>query len=571
MERPLHKILATLLILTPLALPADGEPPSVDALVGVRIVIAPGEVLEEGNLVLRDGVIEAIGPEVKPPPDARIHDFGEADPVEAPGDVPDEATGSNGEPTDEAAGAGETSAPVTVYPDLIDPYTVLPWPSEEGEGERAQAPVDGHPNDLVHPEREMARHAADADRFAALRRAGFTTAVVAPEEGLFRGWSTLTNLGDGPLREQLLVPRVAQNVTFTSHSFGGDYPMSLMGAVALFRQTLLDAAWYPRAQGSYRSNPAQPRPPYDRSLETLAPIAAGRERVVFETEDLLGTLRIARLVETLGLDAWLVGNGEEYRRLGAVAASGLTTLLPLTFPERPEAGDEDDLSVGLEELRHWDRAPENPRLLLDAGLVVAFTSHGLDEPSQIHARIARSVERGLDPEAALAALTTTPAALLGLTDRAGSLEPGKMANLVVVEGELFSENPKIREVWIDGRRYELEAVEPPEVEAAGTWELVAVVSEGMEFPVTLELEGAAARLDGQVIFRDQPISLASARVSGKEVIVSFSGDSFGMPGTFTFRFEIDGDRARGRGTGPRGSFRLEGRRTATPNAPEVIR
>ncbi len=508
------------------AAPAAAGPPQVHALTGVRIVTAPGQVVESGTVVLRDGVIEAAGAAVEPPADARLWD----------------------------------REGLTVYAGLIEPYSVRALP-EAGDGEPPQA---GHPSALVRPETDVTAWAAKADSFRKLREAGFTTAVVAPAGGLFRGRGVLMNLGDGPAGDNLLRRDVAQYASFDSAAFQGGYPSSLMGAVALFRQALLDAAWYQTAQAAWSANPAQPRPAQSTALAALAGVAAGRQPLVIESGDLLGSLRIAGLANELSLDVWLVGNGEEYQTLEPIAAAGLPHLLPVAFPKEPKAPEPDDLQTGLSELRHWDEAPANPARLIGAGVRVALTAHGLPEPKQLHPNLARAIEAGLTAEQALAALTTVPAAMLGIADRAGTVEPGKMANLVVVDGELFTKDAKLREVWIDGRRFELKESKPPEVEPAGTWELVVEAGEGQRIPITLTLAGAAPSLTGSVSAQGQVIELASAEVSGAEVEVSFDGAGFGMPGTISFTLEIAGDTAEGSGMSPSGPFTLSGTRTATP-------
>ncbi|HSL82919.1 MAG TPA: amidohydrolase family protein, partial [Thermoanaerobaculia bacterium] len=314
------------------------------------------------------------------------------------------------------------------------------------------------------------------------------------------------------------------------------------------------------AREAYGRHPAQRRPPHDASLATLEGAAAGEAPVVFETDGLLGTLRAGRLAAELGLDAWLVGSGEEYQGLEAVAALGRPLLLPVAFPEAPESAG-DPLAVELAALRHWRRAPENPAALAEAGVTFAVTSHRLDQPKDLHARLAKAIEAGLGADAALAALTTEPARLLGLADRLGTVETGKIANLTVAEGDLFTEDTKIREVWIDGQRYEIKERRPPEVEPAGEWDLT-IDAGGQRIQGRLSLAGQAPDLAGSLEVMGNRVELLSAEVSGSAVEVTFDGASFGMPGQFSFTLEIEGDRARGSGTGPAGPFGLEGTRVS---------
>jgi imidazolonepropionase-like amidohydrolase len=493
-------------------------------------VVAPGRVIDRGTVVIRDGILEAVGAGVEPPPDARVWDL----------------------------------EGLTVYPGLVDPYSTRSWPAQPDED--TPDPGAGAANPMVHPEREMAAwglEPATAERF---REAGYTTVAVASRDGLLRGWSAVVEAGDGPVREQLLASHLAQTVDLGARSEDG-YPESLMGSVALTRQSFLDARWYTRAQAAYARNPAQRRPTADASLAALAGAAAGEAPVVFENDDLLATLRAARFAHELGLDAWLVASGREYERADEVAAAGFPLIVPLDFPEPPKpAGDE--LSVSLEDLRHWKRAPGNPAALAAAGVTFAITSHRLDQPKELHERLARAIAEGLPADAALAAVTTEPARLLGLADRIGTVEAGKLANLVVAEGDLFTKETSIRAVWVDGRRYDVEEILPPEIEPAGEWEL-RVDAGGDTIPVTLVLRGEAPTLTGTLTARGTEIDLTGVRVSGASVEITFDGASLGMPGSFEMTFDVEGDRAEGAGTGPSGSFTLEGTRVSKPSsAPE---
>ena len=415
MNRALLALLSALLLCPGQSAAAPAERLGAHALVDVRLVPRPGEEVPSGTLVVRNGLIEAVGAETQPPPDARLW----------------ERDG------------------LTIYPGLIEAYSVRAW----AETADPESPLG---SSLVHPERDMTLRAVDPELTEELRAAGFTTAAVAPAEGIFRGWGALLNLGDGGVAENLLRRRTAQYVSLRWNSFGEDYPTSRMGATALIRQTLLDGRWHREAQKRFEEDPAQARPPYVAARAELGGAAHGEVPIVFETLEGMDASRFARLATELSLNAVLVGSGDEYRRLAAHAETGLPYILPLDFPPRPAVGDTDDLSIGLSTLRHWDLAPENPWRLLKAGAQVAFTSHRMDEPRMIFRAITAALERGLTTEQALAALTTTPAAILGLAERAGTLEPGKMANLLVVDGPLFVERPKLVEVWIDGVRYPLD-------------------------------------------------------------------------------------------------------------------
>ncbi len=499
------------------------QAPRSHALVGARIVVAPGKTIANGTVVLRDGLITAVSADAATPADARVWDVKE----------------------------------LTLYPGLIDAYTVRAV--AESRDDKAQA---GHPNKLVRADREVTAFAAEEGAFKKLREAGFAIAVVAPKDGLFRGRSDLVSLGSTELSRALLRRGVAQNVTIQPNKGDDDpYPDSLMGAVALFRQSMLDAGWQNAAQAAFGRDPRQPRPTLSPALAALEPAAAGREVIVFETSNVLDSLRDAALAKELRLRAWLVGNGHEYERIAAVRETGLPHIIPLAFPKEPKPGAKGDPNVELNDLRHWDRAADNPKAMVATGLEVAFTSHGLDDPGKLHESLKKAIERGLTADQALAALTVSPAKLLGLGDRAGTIEAGRMANLVEVEGDLFVDKPKIRAVWIEGERFEVKALKPPEVEPAGTWTLTVKTPDGQSIPAILEIAGKSGSWNGSIAALEKKVDLESVEVSGKKLIVEFDGSPFGQKGAIKLELEIDGDNASGSGEMETGRLEVSGSRT----------
>jgi len=407
------------------AAPALAQAPRVHALVGARVVVAPGRTLPRATVVLRDGVIVAVGTKIDVPPEARVWDL----------------TGK------------------TIYPGLIDlwvPAGGVHAPAQPGPARRGRGGDDTETEPNVQAARDVLDQGLDAERTKAMRRAGFTTALVVPSGGIFRGRGAVVDLGDDP-KAAVVRPDAVQAVSVKSQGFGRGYPSSLMGAVALVRQTLLDARWQRDALAAYAADPAQARPPYDRELAALEPALEGKQPVVFETDDVLAELRDAKIAEELGLRAWLVGNGREYERLTELAAHRLPLVLPLDFPDRPKLADEgDDLSVSLEDLRAWDLAPSNPARLDEAKLPFAITAFRQKAPLDLWKRLKAAIDRGFPAERALAALTVVPAELLGLSGRAGTIESGKLANLVVVDGDLLVEVPRVETVWVDGDPYPVE-------------------------------------------------------------------------------------------------------------------
>jgi hypothetical protein len=534
MKRRLYALAGALALAAAPAAMAD-RVPQVHALTGVRIVVAPGKVIESGTLVVRDGLIEAVGAEVAVPADARVWKL--------------EKT--------------------TVYPGLIDAYHALDWPvADKDEPSKAV-----HPNALIRPERDATAIAWNEAEIAKLREAGFTTALFAPKKGILKGQSVLMGLGGGDLPSNLLRRAVAQNAAFeTSGGRGEGYPTSIMGAVALLRQTLSDARWQADAFAALAKKPGQRRPAYSPVLESLAPVVSGKQRIFLVGKDVLDTLRLAAMAKEFKLDAVLVGSGEEYKRLDAVVATGYPLVVPIDFPKAPEIGEKDDLSIDLATLRHWDAAPANPKQLADAlsntKVKLVFTADGLSEPKKLHEMAAQAIERGLTADQVLAAFTTEPAKLLGIDERAGTIEVGKAANLVIAGGPLFAKETKISAVFVDGIRFEVKESKKPTVEPAGEWALT-IEAGPQVINMTLKLEGKAEALKAVLHGPTGPMDV-SAETSGDTVEVSFDGGRLGMPGTIKFNLKIAGNSASGSGTSPAGNFTVKAERSsAPPAAPEV--
>jgi len=517
--------------------------PRVHALLNARVIPSPGQIIEKGTIVLRNGVIEAVGARVTPPPDARLWDL----------------------------------KGLTVYPGLIETYSHygLPKPEKKPSGQTGPTPEKTHSgpshwNPRVHPEENAAEMFTPAKEDAKkLRALGFTVALVTPTQGIFRGTSAVVSLGDDRPNKGILKPRVAQHIAF---EYGGDgYPTSLMGAIALIRQTFLDARWYQEAQAIYSQRPAgQTRPELNEALSALAPVLRGDWPVIIEADDELNFLRAGRVAREFGLTLWVRGSGYEYRRLEAIRRAGVPIILPVNFPEEPKVETpEEALDVSLEELQHWELAPENPRRLQEAGVNFTLTSALLKNPSDFPAQVRRAIERGFAKDAALAALTTTPARLLGMENQIGTIAPGKIANLVVTDGDLFAEKTKILETWIDGERYEVQ--KRPEVEPRGSWTL-RFESEPVKMDtITLELKGEIDNLTGRVAKGAMKTALTKVTLENKRLALVFTGDSLGYPGVIRMTGFLSAEAITGTGNlGDGRLFRWHATRKApfTPEKPK---
>ncbi len=445
----MRRALACLLLVL-LALPASAAgPPGSDrlayALEGARVIVSPGKVFDPGVVVVRGGVIEAVGPagSTPIPADARV--------IDVKGKVVHAAFIDPHVPTDRLAGKG----PKKPRDDDESGSS-----SGSGASKRAAGPAS-HPVTAVRAEDRAIDALVVKDEVAdTYRRMGFAVVNAAPSAGVLRGSGAVVSLADGPISGRILQTTSGQYVSLEPDSTDDDdgpYPVSKMGAVAVTRQAFLDANWWREAEAAYAASPSgQARPRYRAATAALVPAAQGKEVVVFEATDVLALLRAAKVAKEMKLKARYVGAGDEYRLLSEVSGVQPDLVLRVNFPQPDKpAVEEEWLDVPVSRLRAIDRAPSNPKWLRDAGLSFSFTTAGLDDAKDFDKRVREAMARGLSQDDALAAVTTIPARQLGLQDRLGTIAPGKIANLVVETGAPFAEKSRVSEIWIDGSRIEL--------------------------------------------------------------------------------------------------------------------
>jgi imidazolonepropionase-like amidohydrolase len=240
------------------------------------------------------------------------------------------------------------------------------------------------------------------------------------------------------------------------------FPDSLMGTIAYVRQVLDDTAWYTQAEPIYQANPTKTeRLPYDRTEYVLSRALQNNELVLLPANNSIQIVRALRLADEWKVRAVLYGGQQGYEVAAALAASKIPVLVSLKWPERSKDGDP-EAEQTLRELRFRDQAPGTPAALAKAGVKFAFYSDGIATTKDIFKSLKKASDAGLAPDAALRALTLDSAEILGLSDRLGSIAPGKIANLVVSDGDIFNEKSKVKHVFVDGRWFVIHEETPPE-------------------------------------------------------------------------------------------------------------
>jgi imidazolonepropionase-like amidohydrolase len=349
--------------------------------------------------------------------------------------------------------------------------------------------------DLLRPE---------GDAFTAAHSAGFTAALTAPASGIFVGQSAVISLRDGTVQDILVRSPVAMHVGFSTARAGGGggFPNSLMGVFAALRQMLLDAQHYTAEQAAYAANPrGMRRPANDPSLAALQPALARRMPVVMTANTQREIERALDLAREFELRPIIAGGQEAYKIAARLKAENVPVLLAVNFPQRPTTPRSPDADPEpLRVLRERAEAPRSPARLVDAGVRVAFQSGGGSAYGEYLGNVQRAVENGMSREQALRAMTLTPAELLGVADRLGTIETGKIANLTLVRGDVFDRGARVVQLFVDGRPMEVRAPAATNAGAAaatatGAW-TVTVTLDGKDHAVTVGLQQTGEQLRG---------------------------------------------------------------------------
>ncbi len=433
------------------------------------IVTVSGAKIDRGTVVVRNGLIEAVGPNVQAPADAQVID-------------------GNG---------------LTVYPGLIDALTNLGLlapparPATGGPGggaaaaaQQAQASQSNsnYPAGLRPEQTAFEDLRAGEAQFEAARNAGFTTALSVGRTGIFNGQSVVFNLAGDSTSTMVVKSPFAYHVSFVTIG-GGQYPASLLGTFSALRQMLLDARRLQELQKQYEANPRGiKRPEADRSLEALFPVLDRQLPVVFNANREIEIIRALDLAKEFNLKAMIAGGQEAWKLTDRLKAQDVPVLLSLNFPKRTAAASPEADPEDLDLLRFRAETSKGPGRLAQAGVKFAFQSGGLTTLADFFANAQRSVDGGLNKDAAIRAMTLGAAEILGVADRLGSIEAGKIANLTVVKGDIFAKDRFVSHVFVDGKLFEQkEPPKPAATTAPGT--ASAVPNIAGTYSITIDVPG----------------------------------------------------------------------------------
>ncbi|HEX6790439.1 MAG TPA: amidohydrolase family protein, partial [Candidatus Krumholzibacteria bacterium] len=502
-------LLILVILLAVAAPPLGAEPPSPPpyyAITHVKVVTGAGATVEDATVLLANGLIEAVGKNVKVPGDARMID-----------------------------GKG-----LMLFPGMIDALTTMAQkkePESSGEGRGTQAPVIMGPGDRpqttpwVNPADEM----ADDARIEKWRKAGFTAAVTAPEKGIFTGQAALINLVDQPGRDAVITTPVAQRLNLSGTESFRSFPGSLMGTLAYIKQVFLDVDHYTKVKAIYAKDPVgRVRPEFDRTLEPLETAIA--QKTPFLVPANLGREidRALSLKKTLGVPAVVYGGQGAYDRVDALRAASVPVLVNLNWPKE-EKNRDPEADTPLRTLIHRRLAPTSPAALAAGKVRFAFYSGGLATTSEVFENVRAAIDNGLSNEAALAAFSSNAAAVLGVSNRLGTVEKGKVANLVLATDWPWAEGAEVRAVFVDGRLYldrkSEGPTEPPASDVSGVWTLTMTSPRGtreMTADITMAKDG---KVKGKITSENGESVMDEGRMSGSLLRFKTTREFGGKPVT----------------------------------------
>ena len=493
------------------------------AITNARVVVAPGRVLDRATVVVRDGRITAVGRDAEVPFDARI--------VE-----------------------GDS---LWVYAAFLDAFATAGVEDAEDveyDGDRGDPPRE---RAGIVPDRDVRGAFKPADTgVKALREAGFAAAHVAPTDGLFAGIGRVVLLrepGRAETMETLFLPATETAIAQIDGA-SGVYPATPMAVLSVMRETAENARREGTRRGAFsRDARGVDRPRFDPVQEALAPVFSGDRPLVFHVEGWLDAHRALRVTEEMGVpQTILAGVPDVAPALDKIVAGGVSVFAPLALPDSVEADSaaqavalpppsqanpggvsfvtdrrtvsfrDTETETGLltaQRIAGVGAAERSPARLADAGVTFAFGSFGA-KGKDVRTNLRRMVGAGLSPEAALGALTTAPAELMGLSSTLGTVERGKLANLLVTTGDYFADSTQVRMVFVEGVRHEIEAKaaaasgDPDAVvEIVGTWTYEVEVA-GSSQSGTFTITGEPGSFEGSLSAEGETVNMTSVTLSG---------------------------------------------------------
>lgn len=508
------------------------------AFTNATIIPAPGQKMEGATILIKDGLIQAMGTSVSIPAGARV--------IEADS--------------------------MFIYPGFIDGLSNAGVPRPEREqqsGGRRGGRPDGV--DPGNPPREMAGITpevqvrsllkADDKSVGDLREIGFTAAHVVPHGRMLPGKGSVIVLAGESGEDMLFAEGVSQFVQFRPAS--GVFPGTLIGVISKFYELYRQTEQLNAHMKAYTNSPqGMDRPDRNEALEAMIPVVEGKLPVFFEAPGIKTIYRVMRMQKELGFHLVITGAKEAWYVADQIKSTNTPIVLSLELPDKPKNKKEEDEDDTMDEemkmlqKRADERMTEyesQAAVLAKAGIAFGFST--MDASAKdIRANLSRMIENGLTEDQALAALTTNPARMLGIDATMGSLEKGKMGNLIITDKGYFEEGSNVRFVMADGHLFEYEVKKKSakkgdasaNVKVDGTW---SYNMEGMGQSVegTLKFTNSDGELAGTLSNAQMPgeADLVNLVWEGNKLTFDAPIDYGGQSITLQFEVLIDGNDMEG--------------------------
>jgi imidazolonepropionase-like amidohydrolase len=403
-------------------------------LKNARVVVDYQTTMENTDILISDGRIEAVGSNLKFPKGTIIFDL----------------SGKTVYPSFVDVYAGNFGIKAQIAAPDANPYAAFFTPPQTGRsGSQITVPaarIADYWNDGINASFDILQEfIPDTKISAEYRQAGFGSVVTFKTDGIVRGTSALVSTGDGKANNVVIQNKASANYTIARGRSADLYPASQYGIIALLRQVNYDAEWYRQLPSGYF---------HDDGLEAYT--ANLKLPQIFEVSNKQEIMRADKIGKEFGIRYIIKGGGDEYQALNDIKKAGNKLIIPLNFPEAPDVKDPYDAeSVSFAALKHYEMAPFNLSLISGAGLIFAITSSDLKARTNFLPNLRKAVKYGLSEKEALKALTYTPAGMIGASDMVGAVKKNMIANLLVTSGNIFNDDCVIYENWVQGIPYRL--------------------------------------------------------------------------------------------------------------------
>jgi imidazolonepropionase-like amidohydrolase len=391
------------------------------AFINAKIHLDYKTSIDNGTLIIKNGLIENVGSNVQIPNGIRVFDL----------------EGKH------------------IYPSFIDLYS--DYAIVKGERRRPSSnwmssytnpqmlsnkngPFSW--NESIKPEINGVENLKfDEKRSKELRGIGFGAVLSHNMDGIIRGTGALVSLNDNVEQNIIIKDKASTHYSFAKGSTQQNYPNSLMGAVALLKQSFLDADWYLHNKGKMNE--------VHLSFEAINHSQSLPK--IIEVRDKIRVLLAQKVANEMNFDFIIKGAGDEYQRLNEIKENNSKLIVPINFPKASNVDDPfKNNNLSLSQLKHWELAPSNFYFLEREGIDFSITTNGLNNLNDFRKNLIKSLNRGVSKETLLKSLTYNPSKFLNVDDKIGSIKKSYHANFFVTDGDFFNEQTKVLSNWTRG-------------------------------------------------------------------------------------------------------------------------